>query len=461
MSDIAIMIVDDDQSLLRVMQHHLQEAGYEVKAFASPEDALAAQRDVQAQVVFTDLKMPGMDGIEFIRAVVELDPFTVVVMITGHATIDAAVDAMRVGAFDFIEKPVERDHLLAVALKAANLFRLNAENKRLRALVTEHLEFGNMIGKSPAMQRVYAEASKAAMSNATVLIQGETGSGKEVLAKAIHQNGPRRDKPFIAINCASVPSTLLESELFGHVKGAFTGAIADRKGLIEEADGGTFFLDEIGDLPLELQPKLLRILQEREIQRVGANTSKRVNVRFVVATLRDLQAMTQEGTFREDLYFRLNVLPIELPPVRERKDDIFPLFLHFLKDAAELDGKPVPSISKGVLPKLESYSWPGNVREIQNLAARLVALASSESIELSDLPDNISGSEQSQSGIWDLPDSGLALEDWTDRLILSALEKNDWNQSKTAKFLNISRNTLVYRLERSPLLSKARTNQGQ
>jgi two-component system NtrC family response regulator len=363
---------------------------------------------------------------------------------------------MKAGAFDFIQKPIEKEHLLSVAQKAAEYITLKNENVLLKNLVEEHLDFGNMIGKSSAIQQVYHQARQVSSSSTTILIQGETGTGKEMLARAIHQNSPRKDKPFIAINCAAVPATLLESELFGHVKGAFTGAVSPRKGLIEEAGDGTFFLDEIGDLPLDLQPKLLRLLQEREFQPVGSNYKKLTLVRFIIATHHNLQEMVEANTFREDLYFRLNVVPLKLPRLCERAEDIIPLFQHFLREAAASENKEIPAIDKEVVSKLESYSWPGNVREVENLAQRLMALHTGERIEVADLPESffVSGEETDMNH--SLPERGFDLEEWTDKTILAALEKNNWNQSKTAQYLNISRNTLVYRMERRPLLKEAK-----
>ncbi len=452
-----IMIIDDDQSLLRVMQHHLEEAGYLTVTASDGQEGLIRQREDPCQVVFTDIRMPRLSGLDFITAVREFDQAASIVVITGFPTIENAVEAMKAGALDFIQKPVERDRLLAVAQKATEYFALRSENQRLRTLVADHLNFGNMVGSSPAMRSVIRQAQLAAESNATVLIQGETGTGKELLAKAIHQNSSRATRPFMAINCAAVPASLLESELFGHIRGAFTGALSDRKGMIEDAAGGTFFLDEVGDLPMELQPKLLRVLQEREFQPVGSNTVRPVDVRFMVATHQNLSAMVQERSFREDLFYRLNVVPIALPPVRERREDIIPLFFHFLREAAVDEQKDVPDIAPLVHSQLERYSWPGNVREIQNVARRILALHTGGTVGLDRLPEQIvSIPEKKPNLMSELPPEGIDLEEWVDRLIIQALQKNDWNQSKTAAYLNISRNTLVYRMDKRPLLKTAR-----
>lgn len=456
MSNKKVLIVDDDVSLLRVMEHHLDEAGFTVSTCKNGKEALEKQQVSPSQIIFTDINMPEMSGLEFLQSLREFDTKTIVIVITGFPTIEGAVDAMKSGAFDFIQKPVDKEHLLSVTRKASDYITLRIENERLRNLVTKHLDFGNMIGKSSAIQRIYNQARQVTNSNTTILIQGETGTGKEMLARAIHQNSPRKDKPFVAINCAAVPATLLESELFGHQKGSFTGAISDRKGLVEQAGEGTLFLDEIGDLPLELQPKLLRLLQDREFQPIGTNKIKLTMVRFIVATHHDLKEMVDNSTFREDLYFRLNVVPLYLPPMRERVEDIIPLFQYFLKEASLVEQKDLPSIDKAVIDQLEKYHWPGNVREIQNLAQRLMALHSSDKIEIYDLPESIFASVEEHGSNIVMPDAGFDLEEWTDKTILAALEKNNWNQSKTAQYLNISRNTLVYRIEKRPLLREAK-----
>jgi DNA-binding NtrC family response regulator len=446
-----ILIVDDDTSLLRVMEHHLIEAGYAVKTARDGKHGLEVHQETPSSVIFTDLKMQEMDGITFIKAIRESDPHVSIIVITGFPTIDNAVAAMKAGALDFIQKPLEKEHLLAVAQKASTFFELQDENSRLRSLVSEHLNFGNMVGQSSAIKSVYDLARNVADSNATVLINGETGTGKEMLAKALHNHGKRKNKRFVAINCAAVPSNLLESELFGHTKGAFTGAISDRSGLIAEADGGTLFLDEIGDLPLDLQPKLLRVLQEREFHPVGSNKSQKTDARFVVATHRDLNQMVKENTFREDLFYRLHVVPITIPPIRERTDDIIPLFLHFLKAAASEENKNQPMLDKTVTETLEKYLWPGNVREIQNIAQRLMAIHSGNSITVADLPSSFQQMNIETVENFELPENGLDLEAWTDKIIFEALKKNQWNQSKTAEYLKISRNALIYRMNKKSI----------
>lgn len=456
MENKTILIVDDDTSLIRVMEHHLTEAGYIVKTARNGRDGLAIHRSSQSNAIFTDMKMPEMDGIKFINEIRSFDQYVSIVVITGFPTVDKAVSAMKAGALDFIEKPVEKEHLLAVAEKACTFSELQNENSRLRSLISEHLDLGNMVGQSSEIKKIYNLTKNVADSNVTVLINGETGTGKEMLAKALHNHSKRKNRRFVAVNCAAVPSQLLESELFGHVKGAFTGAVNDRSGLIADADGGTLFLDEIGDLPLDLQPKLLRVLQEREFHPVGSNKSIRTDARFVVATHRDLKKMIEEQTFREDLFYRLNVVPIIIPPVRQRTDDIVPLFIHFLKAAAIEEKKTLPSLDKSTIESLEKYFWPGNVREIQNVAQRLMAIHSEAVITANDLPDSFNRGNSGKTDGFELPEEGFDLEQWTDKIVLEALKKNQGNQSKTAAYLNISRNSLIYRMNKNDLKVETR-----
>ena len=444
-----ILLVDDDSSFLRVIKYHVENAGFTAITATSGIDALKIHRERKSAVIFTDMGMAKMSGIQFITAIREFDTEVSIVVISGLGSIDDAVESMKLGAIDFIKKPIEQSLFLTVLSKAYNIYNLSRENRQLKELVTNNLSFGNMIGKSDKMEQLYREASRVAPSNATVLINGETGAGKEVLTKAIHINSQRKDNRFIALNCAAIPSNLIESELFGHVKGAFTGATTNRKGVLEEADNGTFFMDEIGDLPLELQPKLLRIIQEREFQPVGSNKIIKVNIRFICATHRNLKEMVSNGSFREDLFFRLNVLPLYIPPVRKRKEDILPLFNHFLSKACTAENRDTPAISKDSALMLENYNWPGNVREIQNIALRCAVL-SGEEISIDDLPiDNINPRNTIIDKDKDLP---YDLENHIDNLYINALNLNTWNQSKTAKFLNISRNSVVYRLKREALI---------
>ncbi len=442
------ILLDDDQSFLRVLTYHIESAGFEVLAFTDPNEALQELKSSPVSVVFTDIGMPKMSGIEFIRELRTVNSDCAVVVISGLGSIDDAVEAMKLGALDFIRKPIEQNHLLSVLKKAYQIYELSQENRRLKELVEDHFRFGNMIGKSASMQELYRQAERVSRSQVTVLINGETGAGKEVLAKAIHLNSTRSDSPFVAINCAAIPGNLIESELFGHVKGAFTGATTDRKGLLAQANGGTFFMDEIGDLPAELQPKLLRILQEREYQPVGSNKAHKVDIRVICATHRNLEDMVKEGSFREDLFFRLNVIPLQLPPMRERRADTLLLFNHFLTEACREENREIPTITPEAATLLENYDWPGNVREIQNIALRCAVL-SSEQIVPEDLPIRESPESSLQSA--QLFNEPFDLEEYIDDIYIQALEKNEWNQSQTARFLNISRNSLVYRMKRDKL----------
>jgi two-component system NtrC family response regulator len=454
MDKSAVLVIDDDKSLLRVVEHHLTQMAFNVTACSDAKKGLALLEKEAFAVVLTDLKMPGISGHEILDFSKQRRPETVVIMLTGFPTIDDAVKAMQAGAFNFIQKPVERDKLISVVQKAAEVYTLRNENRKLRTLVSDHLEFGRMIGSAPIMKQVYRMASQVAVSNAPVLIYGETGTGKELLAKAIHNNSQRKAGPFIAVNCAAIPRDLLESELFGHEKGAFTGAVQKKEGRFVQADKGTLFLDEIGDMSLDLQAKLLRVLQDFEIQPVGSNVAQKVDVRVISATHRDLKSLIKKNLFREDLYFRLKVVPIHLPPLRERRSDIPLLFSHFIKEQAMRDDKPLLKVDQKVIQVLEHLDWPGNVRELENLAYRLVALDSKGIIELDDLPEGVKEAPQGKKDPFSIPHSGLNLEEWIDRIYVMALEKNNWNQSKTARFLNVSRNQVLYRMDKRGLHKK-------
>ncbi len=456
---IRILIVDDDVTLLRVLEHHLTAEGYQVEKENRPEAALKRIEAFHPHILLTDLRMPGLTGHDVLAHVREKSPETLVIMLTGFPTVEDAVKAMRSGAYDFIQKPVDREHLLRVVRKAADILDLRRENLQLRNLVENFLGFDNMVGHSPGMQKVYAQARQVAASSASIILLGETGTGKELLARAIHRASPRRDKPFVAVNCAAIPSELLESELFGHVKGAFTGAISDRIGRFQAAEGGTLFLDEIGDLPQSLQAKLLRVIQERVVEPIGSRQPLPVDFKLISATHRDLKKRVEEGLFREDLYYRLHVVPIVIPPLRDRKEDIAPLFMRFLKLEADKEGRTPLVTDPEVLKCLEQFTWPGNVRELENLARRMVALNTSGKLSLEDLSppycdvlESPATSPAFSPGLLpELPEKGLDLEAWVDGLVLKALEKHQWNQSRTARYLNITRNTLLYRMDKRRL----------
>ncbi|MFH1761152.1 MAG: sigma-54 dependent transcriptional regulator [bacterium] len=451
MQKLDIMVIDDDLSLLRVIEHHLSQTGHTVTSISDSAKALERLEQKEYAIVFTDLKMPGHSGHDILNLCRERLPDSVVIMLTGFPTIEDAVQAMKEGAFDFVQKPVEQEKLISVVQKAAEVYELRRENRRLRVLVSEHLEFGNMIGSSASIKDVYQTARQVAQSNVSVLISGETGTGKELLAKAIHNNSPRKNEPFIAVNCAAIPKELMESELFGHEKGAFTGASGKRIGRLQAAHKGTLFLDEIGDLHLELQPKLLRVLQEMEIEPVGSNATVKIDIRVITATHKNLNKMVEKNQFRDDLYFRLNVVPMELPPLRERKEDIALLFTHFQQEQIKKDNRAAIKVLPGVLKILENYSWPGNIRELQNLCQRLVALDTDNIISEDDLPGYLKANQSQEYSPVSLPSTGIDLEAWIDKVIVAALKINNGNQSKTAKFLNISRNSLLYRMNKNGL----------
>ncbi len=452
-----ILVVDDDLSLLRVLEHHLLEAGYQVHREQSANAAHAKIVSINPQILISDLRMPEMTGLQLQQRCRDLLPDLMVILLTGFPNVEDAVEAMRMGAYDFIQKPVDREHLLQVVKKASDLLALRKENTQLRNLVENFLGFDNMVGQSEAMKKVYEQARQMSQSSAPVMILGETGTGKELLAKAIHRNGNRSSGPFIAVNCAAIPGDLLEAELFGYRKGAFTGAHIERSGKVLAAQGGSLFLDEIGDMPLDLQPKLLRVLQEKKVDVLGDVNSVSVDFRLICSTHRDLKQLINDGKFREDLFYRLNVVPITLPPLRERRNDIPLLFIRFLKMESERENKVPLTIDQDLLQALAQLNWFGNVRELENLAKRLVALNTSGKITVSELPElNQKNHPDINNGVFNqqypvLPVEGFDIETWTDTLILAALKKHEWNQSRTAKYLNISRNTLTYRIDKRGL----------
>lgn len=440
-----ILVIDDDASLRRVLEYNLQEAGYAVAAAASGEDGLSLFTEVEPALVITDMQMPGMSGMQLLTAIKERSPETVVIIITAFGTIDLAVKAMKSGAHDYITKPFNREALLLTVAKALEFRGLAAENRRMKSELADRADFRTIVGTSQKMERVFEIVRKVADTEAAVLITGESGTGKELVARSIHANSGRRNGPFIAINCSAIPRDLLESELFGHVKGAFTGAIKDKTGKFQLADGGTIFLDEVGDLPVELQPKLLRVLQEKIVEPVGGTKPQKLDVRVVSATNLDIDKAMADGTFREDLYYRLAVIPIHLPSLRERSDDITLLIKYFCKK----HGAEQVNFDKEVIDVLTAYSWPGNVRELENLVERLLIMRNGDTITSHDLPERIQNRTIHKNGqIINLPADGYSLEQLEREVVLSALERNAWNQTAAAKFLRIPRHTLIYRMEK-------------
>ena len=444
-----ILVVDDEENLRRVMQVQLQQSGYDVTTAGGGENALQLLAAAPFDLVLTDLKMPGMSGLQLLKRVRAEYPEVVVIMMTAFGTVETAVEAMRSGAYDYITKPVNMDELRLALTRALEHIHLLQEVRTLRSSLDEKYGFENILGRSKSLLSVLDMASRAAQTGSTVLIRGETGTGKELLAKAIHFNSPRRDKPFVTINCGAIPRDLLESELFGHFKGSFTGAMAHKRGKVELADRGTLFLDEIGELPLELQVKMLRLIQHGEIEKVGSTGTDTVDVRLIAATHRNLAAMAEDGTFREDLYYRLAVIPLELPPLRERTGDIPELVEHFLAATKTKQGRPSLSLPASLLPYFSAYRWPGNIREMENVIERLVVLTRGDEITVNDLPDFLRRERPTLEVLHlDLPPQGISLEAVEKELIVRALEKCNWNQSQAARYLDLSRKTLIYRMEK-------------
>ena len=383
-----ILIVDDEKNYLHVLSAVLEEEGYEVLTALSGREALEIQETSDLDLTLTDMKMPGMDGIELLEHIKAKDPDLPVIMMTAHGTIDKAVEAMQKGAYSYILKPFDNERLIIYVKKAVTMFQVVKENRRLRDEVKSQYRFGNFIGKSKAMREVFEIIRKVAPANASVLVEGESGTGKELVAKSIHFNSPRRDKPFIAVNCSALSENLLESELFGHERGAFTGAVAKKKGRFELADNGTLFLDEIGELTGSLQVKLLRVLQEKVFERVGGTQPIAVNIRIIAATNKNLKEEMSNGRFREDLFYRLNVVRIVLPPLKQRQEDIHLLVKHFIEKYApeRKEAIPVKGVDQEVGRLFYDYSWPGNVRELENLIERVMILCPHDTIRVSDLP---------------------------------------------------------------------------
>ncbi|MBI3047806.1 MAG: sigma-54-dependent Fis family transcriptional regulator [Acidobacteria bacterium] len=445
----SVLVIDDDDSLRRVVEYNLQDEGYRVVTAADGASGLQAFRSQPIDLVLTDIRMPEMDGLELLTRLKTMQPDLPVIILTAHGTIDSAVDAMKLGASDYLTKPFNREQLKAAVRKALEVAALTSENRYLRQVVAERFSFASMIAASRAMRAVTEMAARVAQGDTTVLLEGESGTGKELLAKAIHFHSARAKGPFVTINCGAIPEQLLESELFGHRRGSFTGAVTDKQGKFEAAHRGTIFLDEIGELPALLQVKILRVLQEREIDKVGETRSIKVDVRVIAATNRDLEKMIADGSFRDDLYYRLAVVSIRVPPLRERSDDIPLLVDHFLAKHAEKLGRPRPVVEKAVYSAFNLYSWPGNIRELENVIERALVLDKDGTIGLDDLPDRLRTREHRVANLrMELPDEGISLEDVERELLLAALEKHNWNQTRAAAFLNITRSTLVYRMEK-------------
>jgi len=445
----SILVVDDDVGVCESFEAVLAK-DYDLSFATQGVEALRILSTKDVNLVLLDVRMPGMDGIEVLRRIREANEHTDVIVVTAVKSLKTAVEAIKLGAFDYITKPFDIHEILALIKRVVEKQELVKEVLYLRDEVARDHRFENLVGRNAWMQEIYALITRIADNNATVLLNGESGTGKEVLARAIHQQSNRNHRPFVAVNCAAIPSELLESELFGHEKGAFTGAIATKVGKFELANGGTLFLDEVGSMRFDLQAKILRGLQEREIERVGGTRIIKIDVRVIAATNRDLKKGVEEGTFREDLYYRLNVVPITLPPLRQRRDDVPLLVEHFIAKYNREFNRRVKGFSAGATAALYQYDWPGNVRELENVIERAVALAQSETISLRELPLDIF--ILGRDMIEDIQKGGLGLREARSQFerhyILTILEKVHWNQTEAARILGLHRNTLLWKLQR-------------
>lgn len=446
-----ILVVDDEVSTRRLMEQTLSKKGYEVMTASSGDEGLKIVMDESPELILLDIQLPGMDGIEVLQKIRKINKDTVVIMATAMDDLKVAVSAMKLGAYDYISKPFHIDDLILTVNKAMETGRLRREVATLKEERSRELGIEKIIGISAHIQGILSMVKKISASEAsTVLIQGESGTGKELIAKALHYESSRRDRPFMAINCSAVPENLLESELMGHEKGSFTDAKAMRKGLFETADGGTVFLDEIGDMPLQMQTKLLRILEERTFRRVGGTKDITVDVRVISATNRDLAKGAEDGSFRKDLYYRLQVIPIYLKPLRERKEDIIPLVRHFINYFNEKFRKNLKNISPEAEKLILEYSWPGNIRELKNVIERVMLLGDGDILTAEHLPVEMTykGQEGKEAFTFKLPPEGISIEDVERELLKQALDLTSYNQTKAAKKLNIGVDALRYRMKK-------------
>ena len=445
-----ILIVEDEEKLRRVLSLQLESAGYDVEAVGTAEEGL--KRAERSSLILTDLRLPSMSGMDLLDALHRQNASAPVVVMTAFGTVEVAVEAMKKGALDFLPKPFSLDHLMAVVRKALDVANLREENSRLKDELGRRYKFDNIVATAPRMQEILAAVERVAPTRSTVLLCGESGVGKDLIARAIHHHSPRAAQPFVKINCTALPENLMESELFGYEKGAFTGAATTKPGKFEQADGGTVFLDEIGDVPPSIQVKLLRVLQEREFERLGSNKTRQIDVRVVAATNVDLRRALEEGNFREDLYYRLNVFPLTIPPLRERNEDIPPLAEYFLSKCAREVGSAVRSMSEEAQRKLVAYHWPGNVRELENVMERSLVYATGEQLEAGDIrldhaPKRaVNGNGGGTGGTGDFLAEGVSLDEHERQLIREALRRAGGNKSQAARLLGLTRNALRYRL---------------
>ena len=449
-----LLIVDDEAPLREAIAERLTDHGFIVEQAGSGEAALERLASFAFDVLITDLRLPGIQGREVLEAALERYPEIIAIIITGYGTVKDAVDAIKHGAADFITKPFQFDALMHVMRSAMEQQRLKSENAYLRSQLEERYRFAGIVGRSRPMRELFQLLETVAATSSTILITGETGTGKELAARAIHHNSPRRSNRFVALNCSAIPETLLEAELFGHVRGAFTGAVANRQGRMEQAHRGTLFLDEIGTMSPALQAKLLRVLQEREFERVGDSHTVKIDVRVIAATHSDLTKMVAENTFREDLFYRLNVIPVQLPPLRDRREDIPLLVQHFLEKLSEEAGRSGMSMSQEAMRHLMAYHWPGNIRQLENAVERALAFSMGRTqIEVTDLPPEVQNQtvEAAEAPAW-FPEEGVDFARYIEAIELSlirrSLEKTRGNKRQAAKLLNLKRTTLIEKLKR-------------
>jgi DNA-binding NtrC family response regulator len=449
MASERILIVDDEDGMRRLLSRVLTREGYETSAVGSGAEALRLVASERFDLVVTDIKMPEMDGLQLLAELKEYEPSLPIIVITAYGTIENAVQALRSGAYDYIAKPFENDEIKLTVAKAFERERLLAENRYLHAELEGRYDFSGIVGGSLAMQQVYDMASSVAVSNANVLITGESGTGKELLARSIHYSSLRKEKPFVVLNCAALSEGVLESELFGHEKGAFSGALDTRKGRFERADQGTLFIDEVAEMSMAAQVKLLRVIQEHEFERVGGNKTISVDVRIVAATNKKLEDQVKDGNFREDLYYRLNVVNINVPPLRSRREDVEPLSRFFLEKYTSETGKKISDLSPRALSCLLAHEWPGNVRELQNAIERAVVLSKGSVLTPRDFPQGMQGDDQI---CLQIPEKGGSLtdilEDLERQLIIQTLQREDGSQTRAAETLGIKRTTLRYKMEK-------------
>jgi DNA-binding NtrC family response regulator len=451
-----ILIIDDSQDVCAHLAEYLRAEGFEAETCTEGAAAISLLESSFYDIVLTDLKMPGVDGMEVLRYLKEHAPESICIILTGYGTIRNSVEAIKLGAFDYLTKPVKLDEILITIQRAMDHRNLKRENVNLRNQLKKKYQFENIIGDSEPLQKIFETVEKVADTDSTILILGESGTGKELIAKAIHYNSYRREGPFVPVNCAAIPSELLESELFGHEKGAFTNAIRTRIGRFELANGGTLFLDEIGDMSPNLQGKLLRVLQERQFDRVGGIKTIRTDIRVIAATHQNLKKGVEEGKFREDLYYRLNVIPVEVPPLRKRVSDIPLLVHHFIDQFNKSKKREIQDIDAEALKRLMYYQWPGNVRELENVIERIVILSGKDILTVDDLPEKFQSlGETSHVVSMGIPEEGISLDsavsEFEKTLILQALNKTGWVKNKAAQLLNLNRTTLIEKIKRQNL----------